>query len=299
MNVGFKSDEIIAQQVEEVIAKTKAVDVILISDGAEDEYILPIIQSRIKITSISRVSVKQSRELEDTYYRFMKILDDDKVKKQFILPIALVFIVWAIFTLIGFGAAGFILLTLGVYLLIRALSWEKNIALMSDDIKSGFLTGKLSIYTYIIAIVILIAFSIYTYANTYADVEFAERSMFLQILTIIYHMVIGIVIAGILVIFGRSVDIYVRDKQMSLPHLAMFFSISAFGFISYAGLGALKDAFSNPAEFSYTPFESAQFILYMFCGVVILIIGAIIHHFKKGSNHKEIEKKKSKIAEKS
>ena len=58
----------------ERITKVTGVDnVVLISDGAEDEYILPIIQSRIKITSVSRVSVKQSHELEDTYYRILKI----------------------------------------------------------------------------------------------------------------------------------------------------------------------------------------------------------------------------------
>ena len=89
IHVGLKSDEILAKQLEDVIQKTGAQDIVLITDGAEDEYILPIIQSRIKITSIRRVSVKQSRELEDTYYRILKLLDDEKVQKQFILPIAL------------------------------------------------------------------------------------------------------------------------------------------------------------------------------------------------------------------
>ena len=76
IRVGFKSDEMLAKQLEEVINVTKADDVIFVSDGAEDEYILPIIQTRIKITSIHRVSIKQSRHLEDTYYRIIKLLDD-------------------------------------------------------------------------------------------------------------------------------------------------------------------------------------------------------------------------------
>ena len=296
INVGFKSDEIIAEQLEEVIAKTKAYDVILISDGAEDEYILPIIQSRIKITSVSRVSVKQSRELEDTYYRFMKILDDDKVKKQFILPVALVFIVWAIFTLIGIAAAGFILLTLGVYLLIRAFSWEKNISLMSEDIKSGFLTGKLSIYTYIVSIIVLLAFGIYAYTSTNFQTEF----IFLPIISFVFYMVWGIVFAGWLIVFGRAVDTYVHHKKIPLTYYMTPFSLLAFGFVSHGGLGALKDAIANPAEFSFAPFENAQFILYMFSGILVLVIGAIIHHFKKENNHyDEAEKDKGKVPNKS
>ena len=49
INVGLKSDEILSQQLEKVIKTTGAEEVILITDGAEDEYILPIIESRIKI----------------------------------------------------------------------------------------------------------------------------------------------------------------------------------------------------------------------------------------------------------
>ena len=86
MNVGLKSDEILSRQLEQVIKKTKAEQVVLITDGAEDEYILPIIESRIKITSVKRVTVKQSKELEDTYYRILKLLEDEKVQKQFFLP---------------------------------------------------------------------------------------------------------------------------------------------------------------------------------------------------------------------
>jgi len=121
IKVGFKSDEIISQQLEQVIKETGVEEVVLISDGAEDEYVLPIIESRIKITSVSRVSVKQSKELEDTYYRVMKILEDEKVQKQFVLPLALVLIVWSFFIMVGLPSAGFgaIVLTLGIFLLIR------------------------------------------------------------------------------------------------------------------------------------------------------------------------------------
>jgi len=173
IKVGFKSDEILANQLEQVIEKTGTDNVVLITDGAEDEYILPIIQSRIKVTSINRVSVKQSKELEDTYYRILKLLDDEKVQKQFLLPIALVLIVWALFVLLDMASSGFgaILLTLGAYLLIRVFRWERNISVMWEEIKSGFLTGKLAIWTYIIAIIILIAFFLFSYYNTNFDID--------------------------------------------------------------------------------------------------------------------------------
>jgi uncharacterized membrane protein len=205
--------------------------------------------------------------------------------------------VWAIFSLIGIGAAGFILLTLGIYFLIRAFSWEKNIALLSGDIKSGFLTGRLSIYTYIIAIIVIVAFGIYAYTNT----DFTNDIWFIPVLSFIFDMIIGIVIAGLSIIFGRLVDIYVRDTKWSLSHLAMFFSFLAFGFISYGSLFALKHALENlPAEVTYDAFTGNTFIFSLVSGILILIIGAIVHHNLKENNHieEDIKKKTKKIADK-
>ncbi len=297
IKVGFKSDEIIAQQLEKVITQTKVDDVLLISDGAEDEYVLPIIQSRIKITSVSRVSVKQSKELEDKYYRIMKILEDEKVQKQFVLPLALVLIVWSFFIMLGMPSAGFgaIVLTLGLFLLIRVFRWEKNIILLWEEIKSGFLTGKLSIYTYILGIIILIGFGIYAYANT----DFEANIWFLKVASFIYYMVWGIVMAGLLIVFGRSVDTYVNDKYVPLTYYMAPFSLLAFGFITFAISDAVYYAFL-PNEFTFGPFQESSFVFFTITGILVLLIGAVVHRYKKETNHidEEYEKNKQKIAEK-
>lgn len=302
IKVGIKSDQILANQLEEVIEKTGTDNVILITDGAEDEYILPIIQSRIKVTSISRVSVKQSKELEDTYYRILKILDDEKVQKQFLLPIALVLIVWAVFVLLDMTSNGFgaILLTLGAYLLIRVFRWERNIASMWEEIKSGFLTGKLAIWTYIIAIIILVAFFLFAYYNT----NFEEEIELIPILQFLTYVVWGITLAGLIAVFGRAVDVYVRDKKIPISYYALPFSLIAFGFISYAVSNSFYWALiSGPDKFNIAPFQSIDFIFYTIAGVLIAIMGAIIHHFIKDSrqvreNELEVEKQKTILIEK-
>ncbi len=301
INVGLKSDEIISNQLEDVIEKTGADNVVLISDGAEDEYILPIIQSRIKIISVNRVSVKQSKELEATYYRFLKILDDDKVLKQFFLPISLVLIVWAFFVLLDMTASGFgaILFTLGAYLLIRVFRWEKNIAYIFEDIKSGFLTGKLSIYTYIIGIVILVANGFLAYQNT----NFQNDVALLPILEFLRYMIWGIVIAGLVAFFGRIIDIYVKDKKVIWTYCVVPFSLFAFGFISYSVFDALYWSLKGwPAEFDLTPFFRLTFIGYTLAGIMIALIGAITHHYLKEMHsteekEREVESQTKKLAE--
>ena len=283
INVGIKSDEILVKQVEHVIKETKAENVILITDGAEDEYILPIIQSRIKIGSIVRVSVKQSKELEDTYYRIVKLLDDEKVQKQFVLPIALVLIVWAFFVLIGMTASGFgaILFTLGAYLLIRVFRWEQNIARMIEEVKSSFLTGKLSVYTYILAIVVIIAFAYFSYDNT----RIVSEVVLVPILQFLYNMVWGIVIAGLIALFGHIIDTYVKDKKVLWNHWVAPFSLFAFGFISSAVFRALYEALLNwPAKFNVDPFLTLSFVGYTSTGIMIALVGAITRLYIKEIN---------------
>jgi putative membrane protein len=294
MNVGIKSDEIITQQLDEVIAKTKVDNVILITDGAEDEYVLPIIQSRIKILSINRIVVKQSKELEDTYYRLIKLLDDEKIQKQFVLPIALVLIVWAFFVLVGMAASGLgaILLTLGIYLLIRVYKLERNLFLALREIKIGFLTGRLSIFTNIIAVAIIIANGIMAYYNV-INTTFKPDVLALPTLFFIFNIIWGIVIAGLIVTFGRVIDTYVREKKKPWNFWGIPFSLFAFGFISSAVFEALYKSLINwPDKFDINPFLTINFIGYTITGVMILIIGTITHHYIREiyiTEEKEIE----------
>ncbi|UCF12771.1 MAG: DUF373 family protein [Thermoplasmatales archaeon] len=300
INVGVKSDQKITDQLKTVIEKTGAEEAILISDGAEDEYILPIVQSRLKITSIQRVSVKQSKELEDTYYKIIKLLDDDKVKKQFILPIALILIVWAIFAILNIAASGFgaILFTLGAYLLIRVFNWERNIAFMFHEMKSGMLTGKLSFYTYIIAIVILAVSVFYAYNNTNFNLELLWA---IPVVSFLKDITWGIVSAGLVAAFGRVTDLYVRKNKVSWSYWIVPFSLFAFGFTASAIFKSLYYSLLN--DFSITPFLTFEFIGYISVGILIAFIGAVTYHYIKDiyitEEHEiDIEEQTTKLLEK-
>jgi len=280
MKVGIKSDEIISEQLEKVIEQTNATDVVLVTDGAEDDYVIPIIQSRIKITSIQRVSIKQSRQIEDTYYRVLKMLDDEKVQKQFLLPISLVLIVWSLFVLFNLGSSGFgaTIMTLGLYLLVRVFRLERTISYIIKEVKSGILTGKLTIYTTIIGIVVLIATLFIAFANSNA----ANENELLKILTFMSNMIWGIVIAGLLFVIGYVVDSYVKEKRALWAYWIYPFSLLAFGFISSAIFESLLKALINwPETFYIEPFLTPFFIGNTLTGIMISIVGAVTYHYIK------------------
>lgn len=299
ISVGIKSDQKLAEQLEKTIKETDAEEAILLSDGAEDEYILPIVQSRIKISSVNRVSVKQSKQLEDTYYRVIKLLDDEKVKKQFLLPIALIILVGAIFILLNIAASGFgaILFTLGFYLLIRVFHWERNVAFFWKEMKSGLLTGKLSFYTYIVAIVIIAVSIFYAYNNTNFN---TEQLWLIPVLSFLNYIVWGIVAAGLIAAFGRVTDMYIRDKKVHWSYWIVPFSLFAFGFIASAIFSSLYDSLIN--EFSIQPFLTPNFIGYVSVGILIAFIGAVTYHYIRDlyisdKQERDIEEQTSKLLE--
>ncbi len=289
MNVGVKSDQKLSDQLDMVIKQTNAEDAIIISDGAEDEYILPIIQSRLKINSVQRVNVKQSKQLEDTYYRVIKLLDEDKVKKQFFLPIALILIVWAIFAILGMAASGFgaILFTLGLYLLIRTFNSEKKVAMLWHEFRAGLLTGRPSFYTFIIALVIIIISVFYAYNNTFMVYQ---RYLDVLILKFLAAITWGIVAAGLLAAFGRVTDLYIREKKILWSYWIVPFSLFGFGLIGSAlfdTFGQVMWEFHNDRGLLIDVFYTLSFWGYVAAGILIVFIGAVSYHYIKEQFIKE------------
>ena len=117
--VGIASDRRVAEQFDHVLAKVRADSAYLVTDGAEDEYLFPILASRVRIDGVRRVIIRQSPTLEGTYYTLIRALKDPKLRAKTILPFAFVLLI------LGFAAAGGVLLwgviglaiLLGVYLI--------------------------------------------------------------------------------------------------------------------------------------------------------------------------------------
>ncbi len=98
--VGHKSDLAVVAQLEEVLDVIKPDNVILIGDGAEDEYIYPIISSRSHVDSVRKVYVKQAPNIESSFYVISKMLSEPNKRKRFIAPIAALVVIISLFVLL-------------------------------------------------------------------------------------------------------------------------------------------------------------------------------------------------------
>ncbi len=134
--VGIASDRRVAEQFDRVLAQVHASSAYLVTDGAEDEYLFPILSSRVRIDGVRRVIVRQSPTLEGTYYTLVRALKDPKLRAKTILPFTFVLLVLGIAAADGvllWGVIGLAIL-LGVYLIFWTFDIDETII---DAIRSA------------------------------------------------------------------------------------------------------------------------------------------------------------------
>jgi putative membrane protein len=79
--LGIIATSKISRQLDRVLADIPATSCFLITDGASDESVLPVIQSRLKVDGIHNIYIKQARELEKTYFVIIEKLRDPTYAK--------------------------------------------------------------------------------------------------------------------------------------------------------------------------------------------------------------------------
>ena len=72
----FESDKRLNEQLDAFLENFHAEGFVLVTDGAEDDQIIPILQSRAKIISKETVIIKQAKEIEGTYYAIKEAIKD-------------------------------------------------------------------------------------------------------------------------------------------------------------------------------------------------------------------------------
>jgi putative membrane protein len=151
------TDRKLFKELEMALYISNAKEVILVTDGSEDEYILPIIGSRVNIISKKRIIVKQSDKLESFYFYFTKILEDEKTKR-IVVPLALIFMFGGITTLMGIGNVGYgaVAVLIGLYLFMKTYHLEHPLKSLVADVQKNSETGLPFIFS-ILALIIILA----------------------------------------------------------------------------------------------------------------------------------------------
>jgi len=142
---GVQADEKIAAEIKLVLKTFHADGSVIVSDGEDDEMVIPIIQNVIPVISVQRVVMKVSRTIEHSYALFGKFLKmvvyDPKYSKFFLGVPGILLLIGGIGVVTGYTAEIFAVLVsiLGGAFLIRAFDIDKAWANWAKPTPEGFI----------------------------------------------------------------------------------------------------------------------------------------------------------------
>ena len=272
VRVGTKSDMKIANILDQVIVKTKSTRAILVSDGAEDRELEPIIRSRLRIDSTKMVVVQQSRPIEDTFYTIVHKMEDPKIQRQFIFPIALVAFVYGLLTWFGFSdiASGAIWVVLGGYLLIKVAGWEEAIRNFYTELLT-VTSERVSFFSYAWLIASLLMIVGITRGLDQMQ-EVSNQGVLAMVLAFMsIDGILLLLLASLVVIeVARTIDTYLRDGIFNINIIRFIFTVSSMGLIVAGIIEIVNDLFVQDNSESYN-------VQYILSGIILAFLGLLVH----------------------
>ncbi len=148
------ADRAVARQLDELIAEHEPDSAVVVIDSAEDERLVPVVESRLPVDSVDRVVVRQARDIESTYYLLKQFLADEELRQTVLVPIGLTLLVFPILAMqIGLaeGAAA-ITTVIGLFLLYKGFNVDEIVTGFAVQAREALYSGKVSVVTYAVAI---------------------------------------------------------------------------------------------------------------------------------------------------
>ena len=212
--VGTEVDTVLAS-----LSTGEDVRALVVTDGAQDESVVPVIRSRIAIDGVRRVVVRQAQNLESVYYTTKQVLDDPETRGTILVPLGILLLIYPIAILADYygvtGAAVFGLTSalLGLYVLFRGLALEERLDALAERVRSGLFAGRVVLTTYVVAAALMVIGGV-------SGVDLTEGlraggttpNVPLVIAALVRGSVVWFAAAGVTASLGRVVDEYLADR---------------------------------------------------------------------------------------
>ncbi len=287
MDVGQVSDERIGRQLDLLLSDDRFSDVVLVTDGAEDDYIVPLIISRKKMRYVKHVIVRHNQNIESVYYYIVKAFKDKKLINKFIIPLGLVLLTYGVVSL-GFifyqlfaarvnsvdpslGAITFVTIVLGAYFVERGFELGRRVKNLFRSVREYAQETRIIFLSYVISaslVFVGIASSYVMTVNTMSnDVDgvLIFLSMFTWWVYAAFFAREG----------GLAVEMYVNNNRNGIYRIlyGLMFSLSV-AFIIYGMINYIRYILQ------FIPFSSAIIsIFFLVLGLIIAMLSSMVHRY--------------------
>ena len=239
---GVSADRKLVAELNTVLSSFSASEVILVSDGYSDEAILPLVQSRVPVSSVRRIVVKHSESIEETAALFSKyirlLFNDPRYSRIAVgLPGVLILILGILYVFPGYLNYYFIViaLILGVFLLGKGFGVDRaarNFFKWAREYTPPPLPIQISNYTAIVGILCL-GISVYLGIASAGDKVAlpADLSGWIgalpQMAGFFIKGVMDLMVVGLAtILFGRSIRLYFERDPRLLRNAALIVTVA-------------------------------------------------------------------------
>lgn len=182
---GIEADEKIGIELNHVLNRFHANAAAIISDGEDDEAVVPVIQTMIPVISVQRIIIKHSRSVEYSYAvlgRYIKMLVYDPRYSKFFLGVpGALLVVSGLATVLGLTreALALVMSILGGAFIIRAFDIDKSLGSLGRPTPTGFIR----IFSVFAGVLIILVSIVNGLSNIPGEVLIQKDMNFIDIIT--------------------------------------------------------------------------------------------------------------------
>jgi putative membrane protein len=253
----------------------ESVSAVVITDGAQDESVLPVIRSRVPVDSVRRVVVRQAEDLESMYYTIKQVLADPETRGTILVPLGVLLLIYPFATIASLfdvpGAAVFGLLSavLGLYFLFRGLGLERLLDDAADRVRNVLYAGRVTLITYVVAAALMVVGGVQGLALLRSMGTAVEADPLLVVAAFVHGAVRWFAAAGVTSSLGQVTDAYLHDRfewrYLNAPFYVLAIAIVLFALTGY---------FLPPAE-GMTPFSLTDLAVGLVVGTLLGVLSTL------------------------
>ena len=294
------SDREIARQMDQLVAEYDPESAIVVVDSAEDERLVPIVESRVRVDAVDRVVVRQARDIESTYYLLKQFLADEELRKTVLIPVGVALLAFpallAVFDSVALSV-GAIATVVGLFLLYKGLNVAAILASLSEGVRDALYSGQVSLVTYVVGLGLALVGS-FAGVLSVSSLDTETTGTLILAMQFTYEAIPWLTGAALIASAGRLLDEFIRDHELGgayvyLPFVALAVGLAVRGFSAYfLRIAEVVDPLRIPAA-EYGPIEVDSFTiapgthlaLFILASIVVSLVGVRIASYVSSTEY--------------
>ena len=290
-------DRAVASQMDDLIADYDPDSAIVVIDSAQDERLVPIIESRVQVDAVDRVVVRQARDIESTYYLLKQFLADEELRQTVLVPVGIAMLAFPIL-LMAFGpamAVASITAVIGLFVLYKGLGVDEYVSDLPGEVRDALYSGRVSIVTYVVAAGLSLI-GVFAGALRISELTTPTQGVLLPAMAFAFASVPWLAAAALTASTGRLLDEVIRNDRVRNSYLNLPFGVLAVGLVvrGFSAYFLQREELVSPlvvphAELGSLAIErivldpGTRMALFVVAGVVVSLLGVRVSSYFTGS----------------